>query len=68
MLKKYVFASFPSRFSSTDLATETDENSISVSLKDKKWMVDSSDKSMNYGYDGLQRSIVRSIFLLINNN
>jgi hypothetical protein len=60
--EKYVFASFPSRFSSTDLATETDENSISVSLKDKKWMVDSSDKSMNYGYDGLQRSMSGQFF------
>ncbi|MDY2775709.1 MAG: DUF4352 domain-containing protein [Streptococcus infantarius] len=60
--EKYVFASVPSRFSSTDLATETDENSISVSLKDKKWMVDSSDKSMNYGYDGLQRSMSGQFF------
>lgn len=60
--EKYVFASVPSRFSSTDLATETDENSISVSLKEKKWMVDSSDKSMNYGYDGLQRSMSGQFF------
>lgn len=38
--EKYVFASVPSRFSSTDLATETDENSISVSLKEKNgWLI-----------------------------
>lgn len=60
--EKYVFASVPSHFGSTELATETDENTISISLKDKKWLVDSSDKENNYGYSGLQRSMSGQFF------
>lgn len=60
--EKYVFASVPSHFDSTELATETDENSISLSLKDKKWSVDSSDKITNYGYSGLQKSMSGHFF------
>ena len=60
--EKYVFASVPSHLDSTELAAETDENSISLSLKDKKWSVDSSDKDSNYGYSGLQRSMSGHFF------
>ncbi len=60
--EKYVFASVPSHLDSTELAAETDENSISLSLKDKKWSVDSSDKDSNYGYSGLQSSMSGHFF------
>ena len=60
--EKYVFASAPDQFGTTELAAETDENSISLSLKDKKWSVDSSDKESNYGYSALQRSMSGHFF------
>lgn len=60
--EKYVFASAPDQFGTTELAAETDENSISLSLKDKKWSVDSSDKDSNYGYSGLQSSMSGHFF------
>lgn len=60
--EKYVFASAPDQFGTTELAAETDENSISLSLKDKKWSVDSSDKDSNYGYSDLQSSMSGHFF------